>query len=219
MLGDYSHIVKKEKIQLMTPAELKAKLIELNNIFIEDYNKSNDYFNSHKESILKILELFSKDHEDRGKVLLYHSTVEYFIDQYIKYYYSQEKDYDTILNLVFKKKLAYLNKTSQTESFLKSLKELNHIRNNYAHDIYFKLSKGDISNIIFYLKEDKNMIDSRGDDYAAILKEYAVTACGHLTSLYGEVLEKFREKQSTTVAKMMVEYAIKNNIPFKDILQ
>jgi len=163
---------------------------------------SDEYQKIFKNEFFEIIELSNKDHDTRGKILKQHLIIEHFINEYIKYHYSDVKDLDGLLVMHFYKKMMLFKKEEVDKVTFDALKEFNSIRNKYSHDISFEVNKKDISNILLYLKssEFKNR-DNENKEIVNILEDFTFSICGFIGSQYGVLREYYLKKLDELLLK------------------
>lgn len=172
--------------------------------FINDFTnktvRSNEFKKLIKVETDKLYVLFNKDHDTIGSILKYHLIVEYVLNEYIKYHYSDVIDIQKIINLSFEKKIYYFKKDEADLNIIHALKQFNSIRNKLSHDIYYKLKKADVHLIDFYvnkIKSSKNKINK----IDKLLFTFAIQACGYILGGYGKPREVYLEKLNVEINK------------------
>ncbi|HEV7333646.1 MAG TPA: hypothetical protein VGN63_21610 [Flavisolibacter sp.] len=153
-----------------------------------DYSKymvenNNVLEQEHQEFNKKIIELFDRRADVLGRVLKCHLIIEHYIDSYL------ESAFPTITHwkesrLSFSQKMHLIyNEHVSISMYFSAIKELNTIRNQFAHNLEYDIKEGDTSAIktvmyAWYSALGKNELDG-----IALIEDFTLWFCGNLNIL------------------------------------
>jgi hypothetical protein len=151
-----------------------------------------------------VLAAFQKEHDDLGRVLKYHLLVESYLNKAVIYYNNNNLCIDK-LRLTFANKIDLLeSKMDEHATYFKGIRELNKIRNKFAHSLSAEITLDDVRVMRPYAE---TLEQRRIDDPIQIVEKFSLVACalisnqlheefGDLSKIYAVIINEVSKNPS-----------------------
>jgi hypothetical protein len=138
-------------------------------------------------------------------ILKCHLIIEHYIDEYIKIAFPSIENIEK-MNLRFASKIEMItNPKTQFELYYKSLKQMNSLRNKFAHNLCYRISKTDIGEIALIMDAWNN---AGGNPLTAgidLIKQYTMWFCSSVFAITKMIAKETKELGASGYIKWMEE--------------
>ncbi len=138
-------------------------------------------------------------------VLKCHLIIEYYIDEYIKYAFPSIKNIEK-MNLRFANKVEMINNQNTTFGmYYKSLKQINSLRNKFAHNLDYEIRISDVNEIAVIINAFNNAGGYTITLGVELIKQYTMWFCSTAFSTTKMIIKETKELGISGYIKWMKE--------------
>lgn len=148
-----------------------------------------DHFEKLRE---KVTTLLKREHDLIGKILKCHLIIESYINKVLKYHFELDIENEKA-NFSFNQKLSLIQNKVSFKIFFASLKELNKIRNRFAHNLNAEIEEKDIPNIKSFTKFYTEKLGIEPRNIGEFIEIYTIYMSVMIDDECSEVGEKRRK--------------------------